>query len=45
MKKNRRSYENVIRKYVLGNDYKDGEKFWWSKDKFGTTDVYDDRQD
>ena len=34
-----------IRKYVLGNDYKDGEKFWWSKDKFGTTDVYDDRQD
>ena len=32
-----------IKQYV--NDYKDGEKFWWSKDKFGTTDVYDDRQD
>ena len=34
-----------IRQYVLGNAYKDGEQFWWSKDKFGTTDVYDDRQD
>lgn len=34
-----------IKRYVLDNDYKDGEKFWWSADKFGTTNVHDDRQD
>ena len=29
---------------LTSNRTADGEKFWWSKDKFGTTDVYDDRQ-